>query len=182
MQEWTLDTQLDRQSFSLTAQASGECAAGKLVDVSTLPGETHPRREGGSVVLEVPLSCSVLYQDAEGRLQSTLLRTSVSAETAAAGNVDCAVAELRCGEAFCTAAAGALELRLPIALEVSATAQERLQLVCGGTVSVSRRSFCAEPSETRRSGRSRRDCAPPSRPSRGPTQSTVTSSRTVRCC
>ena len=135
MQEWTLDTQLDRQSFSLTAQASGECAAGKLVDVSTLPGETHPRREGGSVVLEVPLSCSVLYQDAEGRLQSTLLRTSVSAETAAAGNVDCAVAELRCGEAFCTAAAGALELRLPIALEVSATAQERLQLVCGGTVS-----------------------------------------------
>ena len=135
LNEWTLDTQLDRQSFSLTAQASGECAAGKLVDVSTLPGETHPRREGGSVVLEVPLSCSGLYQDAEGRLQSTLLRTSVSAETAAAGNVDCAVAELRCGEAFCTAAAGALELRLPIALEVSATAQEQLQLVCGGTVS-----------------------------------------------
>lgn len=131
---WTLETLLDRQSFSLTAQATGELS-GSVLDVAALPGEPQTRREGGSLRVEVPLSCCVLYRDGEGQVRSACLRTSVAAETSAAENVDCCVAELRCGEAFCSAGAGMAELRLPVSMELTATAREELRPLCGGEIS-----------------------------------------------
>lgn len=132
--EWEAGGMLDSQRFSETAVARSEQQAERIVDAWYYPDEAVSRREGDGVRVELPISCNILYTDAQGELQGMTLRPSVTAETAISENGECAAADFSSEELFCSAGADGVELRIPVSFSVESYAAHRLRGVSGGEV------------------------------------------------
>lgn len=125
---------LDRQTFRQTAITGGGEPAQSVVDVWVYCDEADRERSDDAMTLTQPFSCNVLYYDAQGELQGTTLRPSVTVQTALSEEGSCRVTEVSEGEATCTAGSGGVELRLPVELTVESTASHRLKAVMGGEI------------------------------------------------
>lgn len=125
---------LDRQTFRQTAITGGGEAAQSVVDVWVYCDEADRERTDDGMTLTQPFSCNVLYYDAQGELQGTTLRPTVTVQTALNEDGSCCVAEVNDGEAACSAGSGGVELRLPVEMTVESTASHRLKLVMGGEI------------------------------------------------
>lgn len=132
--QWELSGVLDRQTLRETAVVTSEQAAGAVIDAWVYADEPSRRRDGVAMELEVPLSCNVLYTDADGALQGKTLRAGVTLRTEVAENGQCAMADFSGGELFSAAGAAGMELRVPVAVTVETTAVHALRGVCGGAI------------------------------------------------
>ena len=132
--EWRLTGVLDRQTLHETAVLTSDQSAGAIVDAWVYADEPTRQRDGTAVTMEIPLSCNVLYIDADGKPQGRSLRGSATIHTEAAENGQCAMADFSGGALFSGASAAGMELRIPLAVTVETTAEHSLRCVCGGTV------------------------------------------------
>ena len=87
--------------------------------------------------MELTISCSVLYLDNDGRLQSRTLRPTVCMETQIAENVRCSVTQVSSGELFCTAGNGGISIRVPVRVSVDSYAEHAIRAVSGAEVTPS---------------------------------------------
>lgn len=125
---------LDRQIFHQMAITGGGEAAQSVVDLWVYCDEADREREDDAMTLTQPFSCNVLYYDAQGDLQGTTLRPSVTVQTVLNEDGSCRVTEVSTGEVTCTVGSGGVELRLPVEMTVESTASHRLKAVMGGEI------------------------------------------------
>ena len=133
-EEWSMTGILDQQEFRETATAESEQQAQRIVDCWFLPDEPSMQRTDGKMQIELPLSCSVLYYDADGRLQGKTLRPTIHLETEIARNAQCSVAQVNGGEVFCSAGSGGISLRVPVRVGVDSFAEHLIRAVSGGEI------------------------------------------------
>lgn len=133
-EEWEMYGLLDRQSFRETALATSEEAASSVVDAWVYPDEMSRERDGAKMQLRLPLTCNILYYDAEGNLQGRSMHPTVSFETELNERGGCRMNEIDCGEVYCNAGANGIELRVPVQASVESYANHHLRAVCGGEV------------------------------------------------
>lgn len=131
---WSIGGVLDRQTLRETAILTSEQGAGAVIDAWVYADEPSRRRVGTTMELELPLSCNVLFTDAEGKPQGRTMRTAVTLHTEVAENGQCAMTDFGGGELFSAASAAGMELRVPLAVTVETTAEHSLRGMCGGTV------------------------------------------------
>lgn len=136
-EEWSMTGILDRQEFRETATAESEQQAQRIVDAWMLPDEAGMQRSGDSMQIELPISCSVLYIDTDGKLQGRTLRPSVRMETQIAENVQCSVTQVSGGELFCSAGNGGISMRVPVRVGVDSFAEHNIRAVSGGEITPS---------------------------------------------
>lgn len=133
-EEWSMTGILDQQDFRETATAESDLAAQRIVDCGILPDEAVMQRDGDQMQIELPITCSVLYYDPDGKLQGKLLRTSVQMQTQLADNAQCSVAQASGGEPFCSAGSGGFSLRIPVRVSVDSFAEHAIRAVSGGEI------------------------------------------------
>lgn len=133
-EEWRMTGILDQQEFRETATAEAEQQAQRIVDCWLLPDEAAVQRAEPRTEIELPLTCSVLYVDADGELQGKTLRPAVRMETEIAPNAQCSVAQVSSGEIFCSAGSGGITLRVPVKVSVDSFAEHTIRAVSGGEI------------------------------------------------
>lgn len=133
-EEWSMTGILDQQEFRETATAETEQTAQRIVDAWILPDEAAMQRTGGQMEIELPITCSVLYLDEDGKLQGRTLRPSVRMQTQVAENAHCSVAQVNSGELFCSAGSGGISLRVPVRVGVDSVAEHTFRAVSGGEI------------------------------------------------
>lgn len=131
---WSIGGVLDRQTLRETVVLTSEQGAGSVIDAWVYADEPSRQRVGSAMELEIPLSCNVLFTDADGKPQGRTMRSSVTLHTEVAENGQCAMADFSGGELFSAAGAAGMELRVPVAVTVETTAEHPLRGVCGGTI------------------------------------------------
>lgn len=131
---WSMTAILDQQDFRETAIAESDLQAQRVVDCWFLPDEAAMQRTDGQMQIELPLSCSVLYYDADGDLQGRILRPTVRVETQIADNAQCSVAQVSGGEIFCSAGSGGIAVRIPVKVSVDSFAEHAISAVSGGEI------------------------------------------------
>ena len=131
---WQMQGILDRQTFRETVTAGSEQPAQRVVDAWVWPDEAGKQRLDGRVQIELPMTCNVLYYDADGKLQGRTLRPMLRAETALAENGTCAVTDVDCGEVFCSAGSDGITVRLPVTADVESSAVHSIHAVSGGEI------------------------------------------------
>lgn len=133
-ESWSVTGILDQQDFRETATAESDTQAQRIVDAWILPDEAAMQRAGDRMQIELPLTCSVLYYDADGDLQGKTLRPTVRMETQIADNAQCSVAQVSGGEIFCAAGSGGITLRAPVKVSVDSFAEHAISAVRGGEI------------------------------------------------
>lgn len=133
-EEWSMTAILDQQEFRETATAESDQQAQRIVDCWFLPDEAAMQRADGTMQIELPITCSVLYYDAYGKLQGKNLRPSVRMETQLAENARCSVTQVSGGETFCSAGSGGISLRVPVKVGVDSFAEHEIRAVSGGEI------------------------------------------------
>ena len=133
-EEWSMTAILDQQEFRETATAESDQQAQRIVDCCFLPDEAVMQRADGQMLIELPISCSVLYYDADNQLQGRILRPVVRMETEIAENAQCGVAQVSGGETFCSAGSGGISLRVPVRVSVDSFAEQAIRAVSGGEI------------------------------------------------
>ena len=133
-EEWSMTGILDQQELRETATAESEQQAQKIVDAWLLPDEAGMQREADRMNIEMPISCSVLYYDEDGKLQGKTLRLTVRLQTQLAENAQCSVAQVSAGELFCAAGSGGISLRVPVRVSVDSSAEHTIRAVSGGEI------------------------------------------------
>lgn len=136
-EEWSMTGILDQQEFRETATAGSEQQAQRIVDCWFLPDEAGMQRAEDRMQIELPISCSVLYYDADGKLQGRTLRPVVRLETEIAENAQCGVVQVSGGDLFCTAGSDGISLRLPVRVSVDSFAEHTIRAMSGGEITPS---------------------------------------------
>ncbi len=126
---------LDRQLLRETATATSDEAAKSVVDAWVYCDEANRRRSDGGMELELPLNCNVMYYDDGGNLQGKTLRSNACVQMMLSEQASCAVTQVDSGELFCTAGAGGMEVRMPLAMSIESSAEHQIDALSGGEIS-----------------------------------------------
>lgn len=132
---WTAEAILDSRRLKETAQTELPAQAKRVVDVWAWPDALVRQRQAGTLELEQPLCCNVLYVDEDGQLQGQTLRPVARFSLAMEEKVGCERATLTLGEVQCTAQQGALCLRVPVELCLNSVAQQELRTLRAAEIS-----------------------------------------------
>lgn len=133
-EEWSVTGILDQQEFRENVTAESEQQAQRIVDCRILPDEAGMQRIDDQMRIELPLSCSVLYVDADGQLQGKMLRPTLRIQTQLAQNAQCGVTQVSVGDVFCAAGSGGISLRVPVIISVDSFAEHTIRAVRGGEI------------------------------------------------
>lgn len=132
--QWQMYGILDRQVFRQTAAVTAELPAQSVVDAWLYSEEILRRREGERLQMELPFGCNILYYDVDGALQGKTVRLSAVMDTALSPDGGCDAVQIGCGEVYCAANSGGIEVRCPVSVETEFFANEALRAVCGGEI------------------------------------------------
>ncbi len=131
---WSVTGILDQQELRETATAECDQQAQRIVDCWFAPDEAVMQRAEGSMQIELPITCSVLFYDADGKLQGKTLRPAIRTETLLSENAQCCVTQVSGGETFCSAGSGGISLRVPVKVCVDSFAEHEIRAVSGGEI------------------------------------------------
>ncbi len=128
---WTYRPLLDSHSLSGTAQWRGEEQMGTIVDLWAWTMEPEGQHVGDSLALTVPVTCSVIYYDKEGKLQGKQLHPRMTQELPLHESAEFALCDGTCTEVYCSNAGGTPELRIPVQLRVDCFGNQDVSCLTG---------------------------------------------------
>ncbi|MBR6825011.1 MAG: DUF3794 domain-containing protein [Oscillospiraceae bacterium] len=133
-QQWQSRPLLDTQILRETARRTVEETVSSVVDVWAWPEKGEREQKENGCVGKVPLVCSLLYFDGEGKLRGKQLRFSVETDLPMAENTDSSFREIVCAEAYCNLSPGAVEVRVPVQLTVDSFGQQGFRSLHEGQI------------------------------------------------
>ncbi len=128
--KWQYRPLLDTHSLRGTAQWRGEEPLGTIVDLWASPGEGEQQRHGDTLSVRIPVSCSILYYDGEGKLRSLQIRPTMEGEVALHESGECALRDAVCTEVYCGGGTTP-ELRVPLQLRVDCFGDQSIRSLSG---------------------------------------------------
>ena len=129
--QWQYRPLLDTQSLRGTAQWRGEEPMGTIVDLWAWPEEGERQRSGDSVTVKIPVMCSVLYYDKEGKLRGKQLRPYMEGDLPLHESGECSLRDVICTEVYCSGTGGTPELRVPVQLRVDCFGNQVIRSLSG---------------------------------------------------
>lgn len=133
-QQWQCRSLLDSQTIRGTAQWTGEEGAASVVDTWAYAEEGEKEAFEDQMKLRLPLHCSVLFYDTEGKLQGKQIRPVMEAELPLHRGASCELRDCLCTEVYCNANPRGMELRVPVQLTADSYGEQTLRSLDGGEV------------------------------------------------
>lgn len=131
-QQWQWRPLLDSKSLSTTARKAGMENVGAPVDFWISPEEWETEQRGDTTLIKLPLSCSVLSYDGEGKLRGTQIHMTAEAELPMSRECECSVRDIQCTEVYCSATSGSAEIRVPVTLTADCFGLQDFRSLHGG--------------------------------------------------
>lgn len=130
-QQWQYRPLLDSHTLRGNAQWRGEETLGTVVDLWPCSGEEQRERKEDSLSIKIPVACSVIYYDSEGKLRGKQLRPVMEGELPLNENAECSLRDVQCSEVYCNTGSGTVELRVPVQLQVDCFGEQNIRSLQG---------------------------------------------------
>ena len=131
-QQWQCRPLLDSQTLGGTARWTGEEAIGVPLDLWARPEEGRKERQGDTLLLKIPVQCSLIYYDGEGKLRGKQIRPCMELELPLNREAECSLRDLQCTEGYCNPSSGTTEIRIPLQLTADSYGSQSLRSLKGG--------------------------------------------------
>lgn len=128
---WSYRPLLDTQSLRGTAQWRGEEPLGTIVDLWAWTEDGERQRQGDTLTIKVPVTCSVIYYDKEGKLRGKQFRPHMEGELPLHESGECSLRDVLCTEVYCNGSGGTPELRIPVQLRVDCYGDQAVRCLSG---------------------------------------------------
>ncbi len=133
--QWQYRPLLDTHSLRGTAQWRGEEPLGTVVDLWAWSEAGEPQRKEDTISLKLPVICSILYYDKDGKLRGKQLRPFMEGEMPLHESGECYLREITCTEIYCNGSGGTTELRIPVQLRVECYGNQIIRSLSGAELS-----------------------------------------------
>jgi len=128
---WQFRPLLDSHSISGTARWRGEEDMGTVVDLWAHHESGELQQKEEAVAFRIPVVCSVLYYDKEGKLRGKQLRPFLDGELPLHPSGECDLRDIACTEVYCNVTGGSAEVRVPLQLTVDRYGNQSVHSLSG---------------------------------------------------
>lgn len=130
-----MKNRLDRQQLREQAEGSFPLNSGTLVDSTVLPDHPKLRREGAEMLVEAPVTCSILYYDEAGLLQGRSVHSACQSRIRLAEGCTCEAACQISGPVQWSVGGGSATVRAGLEVTVDSFGSSDLEMITGAELS-----------------------------------------------
>lgn len=131
-QQWQCRPLLDCRTMSATARRSNVENIGTPIDLWARAGELQIEQKGETAVIKVPVACTVLSYDGEGKLRGEQICLTAEGELPMSADSECCIRDIVCTDVYCSMASGSAEIRVPVQLTADCYGMQAFRSLHGG--------------------------------------------------